>query len=311
MTAKPTAMRAGCAPVIAEAVRRWPDVITLGADGHALFTAVRREQPERFVEAGIAETNLVAVASGLARAGWRPVVGAMAPFLVRRAYEQLRIDISLPNLPVLLMGVGGGLGYGTLGPTHHVVDDIALMSGLPSMDIYCPVDGVDAGQVLRHRLPPSGPAYVRLTARQDVPVFEPHTVGDPHDVRLVRTGMSALVLATGSCVAEALAAADICAGLGMDIAVGAVTCLRPFPAAQVRSLAERYPLVVTAAESLALGGLGERAAAAIVGLPARLVQLAVDHRRPLVAEHRDLLAYYGVDRVAIAGAVSAFRNQHP
>ncbi|GGP76135.1 transketolase family protein [Saccharothrix coeruleofusca] len=299
-----TTMRAACAPLIEESVRRCADVMTLGADGHALFAPVLRTRPDRFVEVGIAEANLVGIAAGLARTGWRPVVGAMAPFLVRRAYEQLRVDVSIPRLPVVLLGVGGGLSYGALGPTHHTVDDVALMSALPSMDIYCPADAADAAAVLRHCLPPAAPTYVRLTARQDPQVFSADTVGDPREVRLLRDGRDVLVLATGRCAAEALAAADECADRGVDVAVGVVTCLRPFPDAQVAALAQRWPLIVTAAEALRFGGLGARVAAAVADHPVRLVQLAVDHRHPPVAAHEELLGFYGLDRTAIAAAVA-------
>jgi transketolase len=127
-------------------------------------------------------------------------------------------------------------------PPHHVVEDIALMSALPNMNVYCPAD---AAEVLRRCLPPTGPAYVRLSARQDPVVFGDDDLGDPHEVRLLRDGPDALVVATGRCVAEAVAAADRCAERGLDIAVGAVTCLRPFPADQVRSLLQQWPVTLT------------------------------------------------------------------
>ncbi|GEB49275.1 MULTISPECIES: transketolase family protein [Streptomyces] len=306
MSGTARSMRAACAPVIAETVRRCPDLITLGADGQALFGTVIGESPERYVEVGIAESNLVGVAAGLARTGWRPVVGAMAPFLVRRAYEQLRLDVALPGLPVALLGVGGGLGYGALGPTHHAVDDIALMSALPHMGIYCPADAADAAHVLRHFLPPTRPAYVRLSARVDPPVFRPDGTaepGDPHEVRVLRGGADALLLATGRCVAEASAAAERCAAHGLDVAVAAVTCLRPFPTDQVRALGENRPLVVTAAEELGHCGLGAAVAEALRGSGTPLLRLAVDDRHPPVGEHDELLAFHGVDRTAIESAV--------
>ncbi|MBB5939001.1 transketolase family protein [Streptomyces zagrosensis] len=302
--ARPASMRAACAPVIAAAVRSHPDVITAGADGQALFGPVICADPRRYVEAGIAETNLVAMAAGLARTGWRPVVGAMAPFLIRRAYEQLRLDVSLPGLPIVLLGVGGGLSYGPLGPTHHAVDDIALMSALPRMDIYCPADATDAAHVLRACLPPGRPAYIRLTAREDPPVIDPGEPGDVRAVRTLRAGRDALVLATGRCVAEALAAAEHCAGAGLDVAVAAVTCLRPFPVEQVHKLARDYPLVVTAEEAAGPGGLGDRVATAVGGPPARVTRLCVDNRYPPVGTHEELLAFYGVDRSAITSALT-------
>ncbi|MGW5695812.1 hypothetical protein ACWEWX_34245 [Streptomyces asiaticus] len=102
----PRSMRAALAPVLAAAVDDDSSLIALGADGRALFNQVLERDPRRYVDAGIAEANLVGVAAGLARAGLRPVAAAMAPFLVRRAYEQIRLDVCVPGLPVVLLGVG-------------------------------------------------------------------------------------------------------------------------------------------------------------------------------------------------------------
>jgi len=307
----PASMRASCAPVIGEAVENDPRVVTLGADGQALFTSVLRRRPDRYVEVGIAEANLVGVAAGLARSGRLPVVGAMAPFLVRRAYEQIRLDICLPGLPVVLLGVGGGLGYGHLGPTHHAPDDIALMSALPNMRIYCPSDAQDAADVLRGVLPPAGPCYIRLAARPDPVVPAPHGAADtaapvprdPDGVRLLRTGADALVVATGRCVAEALTAAEALADDGVQTAVAAVSCLRPFPATELRALAAGRPLVVSVCEALETGALAQQTEAALTDRPGRLVRLEVDHRYPPVASHEELLRFYGVDSAGIRSAV--------
>ncbi|WP_314175277.1 transketolase C-terminal domain-containing protein [Streptomyces winkii] len=337
MTAAPT-MRATCAPVIADAVAGDERVITLGADGQALFTGVLRDHPGRYVETGIAESNLVGVAAGLARTGRIPVVGAMAPFLVRRAYEQICLDVCVPRLPVVLLGVGGGVGYGHLGPSHHAPDDVALMSALPHMRVHLPADAEDAADLLRWLLPPTGsvpgPAYVRLAARPDPaapaapadgtdhdarhgaeqrPGHDPergpghwpgHDPGpasgeDPRAVRLLRTGTDALIVAAGRCVPEALDAAHQLAAGGVRAAVAAVRCLRPFPAARLRALAAGVPLVVTACEALEPGGLGQRTESALSGEPARVVRLELDHRYPPVASHEELLRFYGVDATVI------------
>lgn len=329
-----TTMRATCAPVIAEAVARDERVITLGADGQALFTGVLRDHPGRYVETGIAESNLVGVAAGLARTGRLPVVGAMAPFLVRRAYEQICLDVCVPRLPVVLLGVGGGVGYGHLGPSHHAPDDVALMSALPNMRVHCPADAEDAADLLRWLLPPAGspagPAYVRLAARPDPAAAAAPADGTDHDarqgaeqppghgpergpgqdpgpapgedpraVRLLRTGTDALIVATGRCVPEALAAADALAAGGVRAAVAAVRCLRPFPSARLRALAADVPLVVTACEALEPGGLGQRTESALAGAPARVVRRELDHRYPPVAPHEELLRFYGIDATGI------------
>ncbi|MEU5810747.1 transketolase C-terminal domain-containing protein [Streptomyces sp. NPDC047718] len=303
MTTAPLTMRAALAVALTEAVDADPALVTLGADGQALFQGVMDRHPRRYVDVGIAEANLVGVAAGLARSGMRPVAAAMAPFLVRRAYEQLRLDVCVPALPVVFLGVGGGLGYGHLGPTHHATDDITLMSALPHMSVHCPADAADAVSVLRALLPADGPAYVRLSARADPVLPAEASHGDPRTPRLLRAGDDVLLLATGRCVAEALAAADALADDGVDAAVASVTTLHPFPREAVRALARERALVVTAAESLGPGGLGDRTALTLGREGPPLVRLETDHRHPPVASHEDLLHFYGVDGRGIRSAV--------
>lgn len=309
-SAAPPSMRAALAPVLADAVAADPGLIALGADGRALFTQVLERDPHRYVDTGIAEANLVGVAAGLARGGLRPVAAAMAPFLVRRAYEQIRLDVCVPGLPVLLLGVGGGLGYGPLGPTHHATDDITLMSAMPGMRVYCPADPADAVSVVRMLLADaSGPAYVRLSARPDPVLPAAASEGDPRAPRLLRDGDDVLLVATGRCVSEALDAAEALEADGVTAAVASVTTLHPFPAEEIRELACGRPLVVTAAESLAPGGLGPSTAQALGRGPA-VITLHTDHRYPPVAAHQDLLRFYGVDGHSIRSAVLSHRNRN-
>jgi transketolase len=296
-------MRAALASVLADAVDADPALITLGADGHALFQGVMARHPGRYVDVGIAEANLVGVAAGLARSGLRPVAAAMAPFLVRRAYEQLRLDVCLPDLPVVFLGVGGGLSYGHLGPTHHATDDITLMSALPNMSVHCPADAADAVSVLRTQLPANGPAYIRLSARPDPILPAAASDGDPRTARLVRDGDDVLILATGRCLAEALAAADALAGDGVRAAVASVTTLHPFPQDAVRTLARDRALVVTVTESLGPASLGDRTALTLGRDGPPVVRLETDHRYPPVASHEELLHFYGVDSHGIRSAV--------
>jgi transketolase len=306
----PQSMRAALAPVLAAAVAADPGLIALGADGRALFSQVLEQNPGRYVDAGIAEANLVGVAAGLARSGLRPVAAAMAPFLVRRAYEQIRLDVCVPGLPVVLLGVGGGLGYGPLGPTHHATDDITLMSAMPGMEVYCPADAADAVSVVRTLLAgTSGPAYVRLSARPDPVLPAAASEGDPRAPRFLRDGDDVLIVVTGRCVAEALIAADDLASDGVEAAVVSVTTLHPFPANAVRELVGDRPLVVTAAESLAPGGLGPSTVEALGRRGPAVITLHTDHRYPPVAAHEDLLRFYGVDAQSIRSAVLSHRNR--
>jgi transketolase len=296
-------MRPACAAVIAQAAEHDRGLVALGADGRGLFEPLASRWPDRYIDVGIAESNLVSVAAGLARSGLRVVVGAMAPFLIRRAYEQLRLDVCLPGLPMTLLGVGGGLSYGALGPSHHAVDDIALMSALPGVAVYCPADANDAAGILASCLPPRGVTYVRLTAREEPVVPSGVEDGGSDTIRLLRQGGSVLVIATGRAVSEATAAADDLAVGGVPVTVAAASRLEPFPGDEIRRLCAGYRLVVTVEEAIAVGGLGQRVADAVPELGRSLVRLHVDDRLPPARPHAGLLRFYGIDGAGIRAVV--------
>ena len=118
-----------------------PSVSLLVGDiGFKVFDQFRAEHPGRFLNLGVAEASLLGTAAGLAMEGKRPIVYTIIPFLVMRAFEQIRVDVCMHKLPVLLVGVGGGLSYDTLGPTHHAIEDVAIMRALPDMTVLTPSD---------------------------------------------------------------------------------------------------------------------------------------------------------------------------
>ncbi|MFH8982902.1 transketolase family protein [Streptomyces varsoviensis] len=306
-TAAPTAsMRPAVARVLTEAAHERPGLVVLGADGHGLAMGVRSAFPERYIDVGIAEPNLVGVASGLARAGHAVVVGTMAPFLVRRAQEQIRNDVCNPNLDVTFLGVGGGLGYGTLGPTHHAPEDLGSFAAMPNTLVLCPADATEAAWAVREALDWPGPAYVRLGAREDA-VLYPDT--EPFDLgrgRPLRPARDALALAMGAGVAVALRAADLLAADGVGLGVLALSALKPFPADEIRAAAASTGVVAVVEEHLDATGLAARTALALAGTwRGRFLVHALDDRYPPVGDRAELLAFYGVDARSVGSAVRA------
>jgi transketolase len=303
LAAASPSMRAACAEAMTDLGRLHPALVALGADGRSVFTGFAAAFPERYLDVGVAEANLVGVAAGLARCGVPVVVGAMAPFLLRRAYEQLRLDLCLPRLPATLLGVGGGLSYGTLGPSHHAADDVALSTALPNTTVFCPLDGAEARRILAQAVPPAGVTYIRLGAREDPPVLADDDDRDPRLPRLLRQGPDALVLATGRCVAEALAAADDLERRGVEVSVASLSCLKPFPAEPLRRLCQRFRHVVTVEEAQESGGLGQQTALHARPNRGGLQRLHVDLRTPPTATREALLGFYGIDRRGVVAAV--------
>lgn len=299
------AMRPVVAQTLLELGREHDDLVVVAADGRALAMRFAAELPDRFIDVGIAEANLMGVAGGLARTGRRVVVCGMAPFLVRRAAEQLRLDVCGPGLDVTVIGVGGGLGYGALGASHHAPEDAGSLAAMPGTRVFCPADVHDARWAVREAVRGGGPSYVRLGARDDAVV---------HDATDVFSGTGALhgpdrpevlVVTTGGTLAPALEAVDAARGRAVAASVLHLTQVTPFPAPAVREAARGARRVVTVEEHLAASGIAAQTALALCGAwQGEFVPLAVDRRPPPVAERDDLYGFYGIDAASVLEAVA-------
>ena len=186
-----------------------PRVVMLSGDiGNRLFDKYKAAHPGRFFNCGVAEANMVTLAAGLAREGLRPIVYTITPFVTMRVMEQIRLDLCYHELPVIVVGVGAGLSYSALGPTHHSMEDIACLRALPKMTVVCPGDPVEGRLALRAALKiEKGPVYLRMGKKG-----EPVVHREAPDFRIGRAlvlkpGRDVALLATGTILPEALAAA--------------------------------------------------------------------------------------------------------
>lgn len=254
------------------------EVWALTADlGYGLFDPFVTRFPERFVNVGVAEANMVSVAAGLAARGKRPVVYTACSFLTTRALEQIKIDLCYHRLPVVCVGGGAGYGYGENGPTHHSLEDIALMRSLDGMTVVCPADRIEAREALRASLEADGPVYLRLARTGNRPVHQGDVDFQVGRAIVVREGKDAALLATGEIVCEALAAADSLRNQGIDLLVASVHTVAPLDVDFVRDCAGKHDIVFTVEEHAVTGGLGSAVAEVIAEEPggARLVRLGV------------------------------------
>jgi transketolase len=145
------------------------DFVFLTGDlGFMALEPVRDAAGARFINAGVAEQNMISVAAGMARLGFRPWVYSIAPFLYARAFEQIRNDVCLHNLPVFLVGNGGGYGYGVMGATHHALQDYGVLLGLPNLHVHVPAFGADVPVAAERMVRACAPAYLRL-GRDELP----------------------------------------------------------------------------------------------------------------------------------------------
>jgi transketolase len=234
--------------------------------------------PERFFNVGVAEQNMVGVATGLAEAGFVPFVYSIATFATRRPYEFLVNGPLRHELPVRLIGIGGGFDYGHAGPTHHATDDVALMRAQPGVCVIVPADHEQAVKALRHTWDRAGPVYYRL-GKDDAPVV-PGLRGAFELGRAQRLGDRGgqpgqpVILAMGSVAGEAASAADELARRGLDTSVLVVASVRPAPADDIAAALRHAPLALTVEAHSVDGGLGSLVAEIIAerGLPCRLVR---------------------------------------
>src|SRR5690349_225696 len=137
-------------------------VLLSGDIGNRLFDNYKSKCGERFFNVGVAEANMISMAAGMAMTGLRPVVYTINSFVTARCYEQIRVDLCYHNVPVVVVGVGAGLGYASLGATHHSCEDIATLRVLPNMTVVCPGDAVEVKLALRAAVRERGPVFIRL-----------------------------------------------------------------------------------------------------------------------------------------------------
>jgi transketolase len=289
------------AEVGAEDERVWA---LTGDLGIGLFKAFEEAAPGRYLNVGIAEQNLVGIAAGLAYAGKVPFAYSIAPFITSRAHDQVRVDVALARANVKLVGVGGGVAYGTLGPTHHAIEDVALMRALPNMTVLAPGDPVEARGAARAAAELDGPVYLRLGKNGEPRLLpdEPFVVGA---ARRVRDGGDVTLAASGPILGEAVAAAEALAADGVDAGILHFPTIKPFDVDAVAEALEQTPLVVTVEEHSVIGGLGSAVAEAIAesGRAGRLRRVGLPDTFAHAVGSRDhLLAHYGLDAAAIAAA---------
>jgi transketolase len=187
-------MRAEFARAMVALHQKRRDLVFVTGDlGYLALEAIAEAYGERFINAGVAEQNAVSVAAGLAREGHLPWVYSMAAFTVLRPYEQIRNDVCLHDLPVKLVGNGGGYGYGIMGATHHALEDVGAMRLLPNMRVYVPIVESDVAEVVRLMADDPRPNYLRLNAPAKisgtVPAFAPW--------RKLKSGRSCVVIGMG------------------------------------------------------------------------------------------------------------------
>ncbi len=254
-------MRKTCLDMVYELAKEDERIFFVGSDlGAGTLDRFREEIPERFFMEGIGEANVVGMAAGLALEGKVVYVNTIASFLTRRAFEQIVIDLCHHNLKVRLIGNGGGMVYAPLGPTHMVVEDMAIMRALPNMAVVAPSDADEMRRLMPLTVDYPGPLYIRLAKGYDPIVSRGDRGFAIGDGILAREGDGALIVTTGITLKIALEAADLLGGRGVDAGVLHLHTLKPLDKGLLLERIGRAPVVVTVEEHSVVGGLGSAVA---------------------------------------------------
>ncbi len=304
-------MRIACLTAVYELARRDQRVVFIGSDiTKRSLEKFAAEIPERFFMEGIYEGHLVGMAAGLALSGKIPYLNTINTFLTRRCYEQILIDVGLHNLPVRLLGSGGGVVYAPLGPTHIANEDLAILRVIPNMTVVAPCDAEEMKRLMAQTLDWPGPIHVRIAKGGDKVVSSdarPFRIGqaiplcDGADVLLITTGITAQI---------ALEASALLATSGVDAGVLHVHTIKPLDAEQIASRARPVRVIVTVEEHSVIGGLGSAVAELLMetgaGQGKRFARVGFpDVFTDELGSQNEIMGKYGIAAPAVAARVLA------
>ncbi|MGH7195519.1 MAG: transketolase family protein [Candidatus Saccharimonadales bacterium] len=296
------AIRAGFGRGLVEAGKHNENVVAACADltDSTKMGDFAKEFPNRYVEIGVAEQNLVTVGSGLAAAGKIPFVSSYAAFMPGRCWEQIRTTICLNNQPVKLIGSHAGVSVGPDGATHQMLEDLALMRVLPNMVVIAPCDSVEAEKATLAMAVDKRPNYMRL-AREATPIITtentPFEIGKAY---VFRGGEDITLISTGTMTYQAMAAAASLAKDGIHAEVVHVPTIKPLDAETILTSAHKTGCVITAEEAQINGGLGGAIAELLAeNYPAPIKRIGMRDHFGESGEPDELLKHFGLDSLHI------------
>ncbi len=263
-------MRKACLNMVYELAKQDERVVFIGSDlGPGLLDEMKTKMPGRWYMEGVSEQNMIGMAAGLAMEGYIPYVNTIATFITRRCYEQVALDLCLHNLPVRLIGNGGGVVYAPLGPTHLAIEDIAIMRSLPNMTVVAPTDADEMRRFMEKTPDLPGPAYIRLGKGGDEIVSRDEDGFEIGKSILLREPSDVLIVATGVMVNRALAAAEALSDKDIGYGVLNMHTVKPLDTERILEQASKVRLMVTLEEHTLVGGLGSAVLETLADYPVR------------------------------------------
>ncbi len=300
---KKIATRESYGNALAELGAQYPDLVVLDADlaGATKTGVFKKAFPERHIDCGIAEGNMMTVAAGLAAAGKTPFASTFAMFAAGRAFEQVRNSIGYPHLNVKIGATHAGISVGEDGASHQCNEDIALMRTIPGMTVINPADDVEAMAAVKAAIEHEGPVYLRF-GRLAVPV-----INDPASYQFeigkgitMKEGKDVTIIATGLEVSESLEAAKMLEADGISAEVINIHTIKPLDEALVVASAKKTGKVVTVEEHSVIGGLGGAVAEVLAEqAPTKMLRIGVNDTFGESGPAKALIEKYGLDAKSI------------
>jgi transketolase len=270
--------------------------------GTGKYEEIEKDYPDRLFNFGIAESNMIAAAAGMAKEGWIPVVYAINNFLVYRAYEFIRNDVCLQKRNVKFVGLGCGVIANALGPTHHTTEDIAALRVLPNLTLVSPASRKEVSVVLEKAINYEGPVYIRLGKAFEREIYEDISPFEIGKSTLISAGDDITIIATGSIIADAIEAAGMLKKEGINAEIINMSTIKPIDKDAIIRSAQKTGKVVTVEEHNIIGGLGGAVSEVLcqAGLPVKFDRMGFkDTFCNDYGWHQDLKRMYGLSPLHI------------
>lgn len=271
--------------------------------GYKFFDEIRAKYPAQFLDVGVAEQNMIGLASGMALCGKSVYCYSIIPFLTMRACEQIRVDVCYHNLPVKLVGMGAGFTYGQEGFTHFGIEDMAIMRSIPNMSVVVPDTIENAIRVAELSRNYPGPLYIRLGRAGLHGVGNKSTIKEIGEASLLREGLDCALIAIGNMVAVAEQVAAELSTEGISAAVVNMHTLKPLDIAAIRMRAKRNNAIFTLEEHSVIGGLGSAVAEVLAeeGFNGKFLRIGIPEKLDNVIGDGDYLwEHYGLSATKVA-----------
>lgn len=250
-------MRQAFVEVLEELAALDDRIVLLSGDiGNRMFDRFQELYPKRFYNCGIAEANMTGMAAGLALAGFKPITYCITAFNTLRCLEQIRLDLCFHNLPVMVVGVGGGLSYASLNPSHHALEDIAALRAFPNLNILCPADALETKACFREGMALGKPVYLRLGKKNEPVIHQEEPKYKIGQALPIKSGKDICLIVNGILLPNVIKAVELIENQNLSCQIYSYPSVKPIDVQWIESIFNQFPKVISIEEHARSGGFG-------------------------------------------------------